>query len=468
MDFLTKLRVKAQNALSRQTAIIKAADDAARAMTDAEAAEYATLDADIEKTLADIDREAKRNEREVRVSATAPATAPGLPGGEPVVNRDVAGTVAAATQRQPALQTAHTQKLTMQQQVGLFAWCTAKQHHDKRSDPYEHMDEAGFKTIGDTGRQLRADLVREKALISISGGGANTIFTPLSSEFIEFLRNQSAFMVGQPIQLEMPSGSMDISGGNTPSGGTYGVEGVNIGYNELTTRKVNLTAKHLRSITSVGNYLIEVSPLNVAAIAGEDLAQSLTVALDNAGLRGDGTGANPAGIRFLTNAAHIVPVAAGIAPTQAVVFGVIRMMLGLIRASNVPVRRRRWIMSSRVFTYLQFLIDANGNKVFPGLADANPTLENYPVTMSEQVPSTLGAGTNESELYLVDFGHVLMGIARALSLKASTEASYINSGGTLVSSFSLDETVIRGVASHDFDMRHTKAAVVATAVQWGA
>lgn len=465
MDLISKLRLKAQNALARQNDIVKAAEGAGREFTADEQKEYDQLAATIKADLAKIDREKARAEAEAAIAAPTATVVP------ETVNRDVTGAVAGATAQHsatggPAFHTAHTQKLTWTQEMGLFAWAAAKQKHVPIADPYKHLDDAGFKTFGDAGRSIHARMAQEKSLISISGGGANTIVTPLSNDFIEFLRNSSAFLVGNPIQLDMSNGAIDIPGGNVGASGTYGAEGANIGYSELTTRKVNLASKHLRALTAVGNYLIAVSPLNVATIAGDDLANSLVTSLDAAGLRGDGTGSNPAGLRSLVSGGQLIAVAAGTSPAYTVVLGYIKQMVAAIRTSNVPERRRRWVMAGRVFTFLEYLVDANGNRIFPGLSKPVPELAGYPVTMSEQVPTILGAGTNESEIYLADFGHVLMGVSRALQLTSSTEASYINASATLVSAFSLDETVIRGVMSHDFDLRHAKACVIATAVQW--
>lgn len=456
MRMLEVLRAKANKAHERMEALAALAQTEARDLTAEEQTEFDAARNTVDKCATDI-AALEKTAGNVATIAKAGATASATP-----------AVIAAVTGR-ATVPAEPARKMSIQERLGVAAWAVAKQKHYNSKTALQHLEEAGYQALADESRATTAYLNQTKALTSITvGGGDNVIDTPLSTEFIETLRNESAFLNGGPLEVDMSMGSLKISGGNVGATGTYTAEGSDAGYTQMSTRAVNMQAKHLSAVTAIGNYLIDVSPLAVASIVGDDLQMGLTLAIDSAGLRGDGTGNNPAGILSLVNASHkFAATATSTTPTFAQVDADLRAMLTKARASNIPVRRRAWRMSSRVFTYLQFMRDANGNYYFPGLQLDNPTLLNYPVGMSEQIPSNLGVGTNESEIYLIDFGHVLMGITRALRLKASQEASYKNAGGTLVSAFSLDETVIRGTASHDFDMRHDKAAVVLHTVKWG-
>lgn len=458
MNYIEKMRAKAQTALDAQKAILDAVTAENRDMTADETKKFDELQAEIDATIKSIERAEKTAAAEAVVAKSAKAS-----------RDDVTGNVKAVTEGN-GVRVEVKDNLTGAQVVGICAWGSARNKHYPQKSALQHIEDAGFQKIADASRETRKALMELKTFNTITvGTGDNAITTPLSTDFIEFLRNESVFLSSNPIQIDLSYGKLDIPGGNVGVGGSYTAEGADIGYVQASTRKVSLAAKHLTALTAVGNYAIEVSPLAIAQIVGDDLAQGLTVSMDAAGLRGDGTGNNPTGVKSLLNASHIFAATANvIAPTYTAIDADAKTALSKIRASNVPKRRRRWLMSNRVFTYLQFMRDGNGNLVYPGLSLAVPTWhDNIPVTMSEQIPSNLGVGTNESEIYLVDFGHVLMGVARALTLTSSTEASYKDSGGTLVSSFSRDETVIRGVASHDFDMRHDKAGVLITAVKWG-
>lgn len=454
-----KLREKMGSLIGRQKALIEKADAESRDMTEAENTEFDSVQKEYDTTKVAYARavalEAAEAEHKAALKAsTSDATgliekATGASGGSPFMNGQ--------------------RELTGFEKAGVAVWGAAKAKHYPNKTPHEHIADAGFQKVADECREA-GDFIKGKSWLTTGGStGGNVITTPLSTEFIAWLGNASAFMAGQPQQIDLSYGTLDMAGGNARTSGSYTAEGASIPYTEATTRKVSLAAKHLRAATAMGNHALEVSPLAVASLVGEELASSMTLSMDAAGLRGDGSPPNPAGLKTLINAAHKYDAVNATAPTVAQVEADVRKALTLLSATNIPAIRRRWIMCTRTREYLAFLRDGNGNFVYPGLNEANPTwIRGTPVIVSEQVPSTLGAGTNESEIYLVDFAHVLLGITRSLTLKASTEASYKNGGGTLVSAFDLDETVIRATASHDFDMKHDKAGVMLTAVKWGA
>lgn len=472
MNLIQKLRAKADAAAAKMKSILDAAEAEDRDLTADEAAAFDAAETEV-KSAKDALARAER-------AAAADATAKSIVAPEPATPTVIRSITASA----PAVPAAPKVDLTGKQIAGICAWAAARHKKMPSKSCLEHLEAAGFQQIADRSRETEHEIrsafvqhsglpadFRAKALTTLVASElGNAITTPLSTDWIETLRNESAFFAGGPVEIDMSFGAIDIPGGLAGATGTYGAEGADLPYTQMTTRKVSLSAKHLKAVTAINNNAISTSPLAVASIVGDDLSMGMILAMDAAGLRGSGAGANPAGLLSLVAAAHIFDASATSAtPTIAQIDADARDALTRFRSSNVPKRRPRWIMANRTFTYLQFLRDGNGNWAYPGLHLPAPVWHgNYPVTLSEQVPTTLGVGTDESEIYLQDFGHVLVGVSRSLVLEASTEASYKNSGGTLVSAFSLDETVIRALASHDFDMRHDKSGVIIEAVKWGS
>lgn len=455
MKLIDKMRAKAVAAKAKMDELLSKATDENRDMTAEESAEFDAAEAEVSRTVKAIERIAASEKSIGAIPAEEVQQTPAL-----IKQVTLPGLRATVT----------TPTLTTKERIGIAAWGAARAKAYPTKSALQHLEDAGFQALADESRATTAKILeRTKAFGSASGaGGDNVIDTPLSTDFIETLRNEAVFMRGQPVEVPMEFGSLKIPGGLAGASGTYTAEGSDIGYQQMTTRQISMSEKLLSAITAMNNRNIEISPLAVAAIVGDDLSMGLMLAMDSAGLRGDGMGNNPSGILTLAAAAHKITAAVATAPTLAQIDTEAKRMLTLIRGSNIPNRRRRWQMSNRVFTYLQFVRDGNGNLAFPGISAASPTwYDNYPVDISEQIPSNLGVGTNESELYLIDYGHVLVGVSQSLRIASSTEASYKDSGGTLVSAFSRDQTVIRGTAAHDFDMRHDKAAVILRC-QWGA
>ena len=450
-----KLKAKSAELTARLKALVEMEAD--KPLTAEEAAEFEAKEAELTRVTASLSRLDKIEDAED--TATKSVSRPA---------RDVTGNIDAVTRGNTVPAQAKSEELTDEQKVGLCAMASATNKHHPMISPLDALDKGGFGELAKACEETKKTLLRTKAFESIgSTTGANTIFTPMSTDFIDFLRNETVILRSQPLIIDLSAGSLDVPGGNAATSGSYHAEGAELAYTQATTREVNLVAKHVGAITAVSNFNLEISPLPLATIIGNDLMMGVTLAMDSAGLRGDGSGSNPTGLRSLINAANIFAATGGTAPTLAQIDTACRNAQLRVVQANIPMRRRRWIMSNRVFMFLKYVRDANGNKAYPSLSDANPTWDGYPVMLTEQVPSNLGAGTNESEIYFVDFGHYLVGIARALALKSSTEATY-NDGGGQRNAFQRDQTVIRAMASHDFDVRYDRLGAVITGVQWGA
>jgi HK97 family phage major capsid protein len=112
------------------------------------------------------------------------------------------------------------------------------------------------------------------------------------------------------------------------------------------------------------------------------------------------------------------------------------------------------------------LITEQGAKAFPEME--NGQLRGRPYRVSNQVPINLGSSpANESEIYLADFAHVVVGEASQMEVTASETAAY-HDGSNVQAAFSKDQTVMRAIARHDINLRHDASVAVIQAVKWGA
>lgn len=464
MNMIKTMKEKAEKALARQKELLELCATESRDPTAEEAKEIDTAANTVERCFDEIGRLQKVEDASAKLAALNTAA------------KDATGLIARVTDTPAPYGQVAVKDLSPAEVIGLAAWASAANKMAPTKTAAQHLEDFtnknGYSKINELCKRAAWEAGQEKSWTTGSGGD-NAIFTPLSNDFIAYLYNQSAFLVGQPMIVDMPNGSLKFPKGNASAAGAYATEVADAGYSDATTTSVTMTAKHLKVITAISNYLIEVSPLAVASIVGQDLQSSLTVTLDSAGLRGTGSGANPSGIKTLVNAAHLVHSVAGASPKAPTVTEVevdIKAMMVAMRATNIPWVRPRFMMSNRVFTYLQFMKTSQAVPQYAGLQDSsNPTwIDGIPVTRTEQIPNNQSDGTNSdcSDIYLTLFGHVMMGVTRQLRFETSREAMYVNSGDK--SAFSRDETVIRGIASHDFGLRYDKAAYVLDRVRWGA
>jgi len=113
------------------------------------------------------------------------------------------------------------------------------------------------------------------------------------------------------------------------------------------------------------------------------------------------------------------------------------------------------------------LRDANGNLIYPELRSTSPTIHTFPLFISNNIPTNLGGGSNETELYLVNMPDTLIGEAGGMEITVNDSASYVE-GGNLQSAFSMDQTAVRAILRHDFAVMHEESVAIKTAVTWGA
>lgn len=290
----------------------------------------------------------------------------------------------------------------------------------------------------------------------------------VSGEIIELLRPASVVMSFEPRIVPMPSGNITMNRIAIGTNATYIGERGPIGATGMQLGQVKLSSKKLAALVPISNDLLKTASTAADALVRDDLILSLATRADLAFIRGAGTQFSPLGMRnqLLGSAFEATNILAANATVNLVnvTTDLGRLELALMNA-NVMMTRPGWIMAPRTMMFLMNLRDGNGNKAFPEVE--NGMLRGKPVRATTNVPINLGGGT-ESEIYLADFVHVLIGEEHGIEFAVSTDAAYIDASSNMQASFSTDETVIRAIAKHDFGLRHLPAVAVLTAVTWGA
>ncbi len=265
------------------------------------------------------------------------------------------------------------------------------------------------------------------------------------------------------VTISVDSGKLNMIGVATGATANYVGENSNITRTEPVFTQIAFTLKKLAAVVPISNDLLRYASYSVDEIVRNDLVAAFATREDLAFIRGDGTNDTPVGIlnwvasgnKFNANSTvNIANITADLG--QAIL---------KLRSNNVKFIRPGWILSPRVEWYLSTLRDSNGNYAFPEMKEGR--LLGYPYAVSQQIPENLGAGTNETEVYLVDFSECFIAEESTIEITTSDTAAYFD-GSNVVSAFSLDQTVVKAVARHDFAMRRNVAGSVIQAVTWGA
>ena len=308
------------------------------------------------------------------------------------------------------------------------------------------------------------EIVKALSVGTLNAGGY-IVPEEYSAEIIELLRPQSVVRRMGAVTIPMATGTLNIpklAGGGSAS---YIGENTDIGVTQPTFGTVQLTWKKLAAIVPISNDLLRFSSPAADSIVRDDLVMAMALREDAAFIRDDGVGNVPKGLRYWAPVSNRIPATTG-TPTLATVTTDLGKLILALKKANVRFIRPGWLMSPRTEMFLLTLRDGNGNFAFrPEMLAGR--LFSYPYAVTTQIPENLGAGKNESEIYLVDFADAIIGESTQLIIDASTEASYYQDDA-LHSAFSLDQTLIRVIAEHDFAMRHEESVAVLTGVTWSA
>lgn len=293
-------------------------------------------------------------------------------------------------------------------------------------------------------------------------GGA-LVAPPEMGELIELLRNKEALVNAGARTVPLPPQGRMVYPRQTAASLTYWVgENTNITDSDVGTGEVTLQAKKLAVLIKAPNELIRFASPAAEALMRDDMTKSLALGLDQAGLEGAGGDHRPRGIintQFITT---IQASAAAQTTDGDKVFGPdIYRMVAAVEEANAEFEG--YIMRPKtLFKFYQLRSDAVGqgdaagpflfNLVREAGANTPPTLAGYPVTKSTQVAQnrTKPGGAKSNLTYIVGgmWSDMLIGMFGAIEFAATTQGD---------TSFTHDQTWVRGILSADIAVRHESA-----------
>ncbi|WP_429110752.1 phage major capsid protein [Aeromonas veronii] len=301
------------------------------------------------------------------------------------------------------------------------------------------------------------------AISTAAGSGGALIPENMHSEVIELLRPKTIVRKLGARVVPLPNGNLSMprmTGGATSS---YVGEGLDARSTASQFGDVKLAAKTMITLVPFSNQLIGRSGYNVEQLVLSDMIAAMAVREDKAFLRDDGTNNTPIGFKKVAIDAGRTVEWAGTADLPTIDAYLDSLILKLMNSDSMMVYPG-WGMSPRTWMKLYGLRDGNGNKVYPEMAQG--LLKGYPIAHTNTIPTNLGTGTNESEIYFADWNDVVIGEQDNMTIDFSTEAAYVDSNGDMVSSFSRNQSLIRLVGNHDVGFRHPEGLALGTKVTW--
>lgn len=337
-----------------------------------------------------------------------------------------------------------------------------------------------------------------RALITSVGASGGFIVPPdYMNEIIELLRPLAVVRAAGPRVIPMPRGTMTLPSQTAPATASYGTESSAITASQQTVGQIVASYKKLTALVPVSNDMMRYADPAVDAFVRDDLVKVIALREDLAFLLGDGTQATPRGYLSFANGYalagnSLIGLAAGsagsfssTANSVAAVGGnfitsnetytlttAAQELGGLVNkldTANVQDMKRTWFMHPRSYNYLYNVQNSLGVYVYREELQSGKLI-GYPVKRSTQIPINIwdATGTNKdcSFLFLAEMDETMILDSMSLELAVSREGSYVDSGGNTVSAFTSDQTLIRAIAEHDFQVRHDAAIAIGQFVRW--
>ena len=338
-----------------------------------------------------------------------------------------------------------------------------------------------------------------RALVTSSGSAGGFIVPPdYMNEIIELLRAETVVRGSNPRNIPMPRGTMTLPGQASAATATYGTEGAKIASSQQTLNQIVASFKKLTALVPVSNDMMRYADPAVDAFVRDDLVKVIALAEDLNFILGQGTQSAPMGFLYfanrwvganggtvgnwLTTGASTLAVNATdpanstggnfISSTYAYTLSTVASELGgavnRLDTANAPQNKRVWFMHPRSYNYLYNVQNSLGVYVYRDELSKG-TLLGYPVKRTTQIGTNYydaASHTNTSFVFLVAMDEAIILDSMQLELAVSREGSYLDAGGNTVSAFQYDQTLIRAIAEHDFQMRHDQSVAVIQAVAW--
>lgn len=320
--------------------------------------------------------------------------------------------------------------------------------------------------------RVLANDVKKALSVNVFADGGALVPPEFSMELIALLRNKTA--VRQLGARVLPMGaSLTLPAQTAASTSYYVGEAQAVTPSQQALGDVRFNEKKLMALVAVSNDLIRNAAIDAEAFIRDDVVQVLRLREDYQSIFGVGGEHSPRGIVSLahTDGVYNSTAVSQAAPTLAEVKKELAKAKRKLKTGNIPMERLGWIMSPRTEEWLYSITDGNGNSVFQAALDAG-TLHGAPVIVTNQIPENLtwsvDGSTDVSRLIFGDFSQFIIGESMGLEVEMFPNATYDSTGsGTIVSGISNDQSVIRAIQKHDFQLRHQKAMVVVS-LRWGA
>jgi|GEM_PF-4934242 len=310
--------------------------------------------------------------------------------------------------------------------------------------------------------KANAEIIERDLSSVIQAQGGLLVREEVSDDFIEFLRPAVVLSALGARDVPMQSTELTIPAQTVGSTGSWIGEGEPITVTAPGVGAVEMRLHTYGAIVPIPNDLLRYAFNNAEAWVASDMRLDIANALDTADLRGSGVAGQPLGLRWRGR------VTRSLGDTTD---NIINDLVGVFTRAgeaSMPMQRLGWGLNWRVWQRLYTLRDGIGGFLFKDEMN-NGTIMGQPFKRSAIFKSNLDPyGTtvfNKTELYWFDLDSVMVARGDGVLLDVSNTAAY-ESNGTVKSTFSRNQTVIRALVKNDVNVRYRDGVQIVDGINW--
>jgi HK97 family phage major capsid protein len=294
--------------------------------------------------------------------------------------------------------------------------------------------------------------------------GGYLIPTQAIQDVIEILRNNLVVQtLGATVMDGLTGIPVDIPKQTSKSSTFWIDEDATIQDSQIGLGQLSLNPKGLASMVKLSNRLLSLSQPSAEALVRNDMAMQMAEALDLAALRGTGVAGQPMGISN-TPGISTVDFSLGFAAAGYVTnpgWEQMYDMEGQLADNNALRGNVGFAFHPSVKRNLS-KVRAGGFAATDGDFVLNPATDariaqllGYPFSTTTQIPVNLGAGSDETEVYMANWSDLIIANWVGMTLLASQEA------GT---AFATNQTWVRMITDVDVAVRRPESFVLGTGI----
>lgn len=324
----------------------------------------------------------------------------------------------------------------------------------------------------DYAKSAHADKAVDEAIIKSleateGTAGGFLLESPVMGEIEPLLRATSVVRASGPRSVPMPAGSLGVPSVTGASTAYWVGEMERITPSQPSFGRMKLTAKKLAVLVAISNDWLRYGDPAFDALVRDDMILSAALEEDVTMIRSVGSENKPKGLRYLADPDNVVAASDdGGATTSDTVTSDLIDCVDRLETANVTMRRPGWLMHPRTKNFLCKFRGADGAFLFKDELQRGELL-GFPVKLSTQIPINLGGGSDESEIYFVDWSYIMIGDTVRAELKMMDGAAYAEAGGTVRAAFSTDESVVRLILEMDLLARQRgREITIINAAAW--